>query len=50
MIKKDEDAYLIKNLLLFTVEYDHYWDQKKKLGNQASMIISMLGEYCIFVL
>ena len=54
MVKNHEDAYRLKNLSLFTVEYDHYLGQKNKDFGEIWHLwfISMSGEYCktIFVL
>ena len=48
MDKIDEDAYQLKNLSLFTVEYDRYWGQKnKKIWESWHLwFIPMSGEYC----
>ena len=45
MVKNHEDAYRLKFLSLFTVEYDHYRRQKKtKLwGNLAPMVYFHVG-------
>ena len=48
MVKKDEDAYRLKNLSLFTVEFDYYLGQKNKSygENCYPWFIPMSGEYC----
>ena len=49
MVENNEDAYWLKSLSLFTVECDHYWDQKnKKFGENwliATFIIQTLNYF-----
>ena len=45
MVKKDEDAYRLKNLSHFTVEFDYYLGQKKQKlwGKLLSMVYPHVG-------